>query len=126
MGLCHACHNFIHNGRLLMLLSEEKIPADKFWSILAHGFTVLIDGHCELNRFAVHAWEKAVDELGIDEPDNFPVHYGAAMKFYNLDEELKRPTAPWGAWRLILDGKEYEPLHATYEQWQTFYDDENE
>jgi hypothetical protein len=27
-------------------------------------------------------------------------------------------TAPWQAWRLVLDGKEYPPLYETFDEWK--------
>jgi len=40
-ALCHSCHNFIHIGRLTVLLSQKKCSKRKFFSIQAHGKSVL-------------------------------------------------------------------------------------
>ena len=31
-------------------------------------------------------------------------------------------TVPWGDWRLVLDGEEYEPLFPTIEAWAEYYE----
>ena len=40
-ALCHACHNYIHDGRMLMLVSQGKMKETKRQEILAHGEEVL-------------------------------------------------------------------------------------
>ena len=39
--LCHACHCFIHDGRLLSLLEKGEISRAKYDTIIAHGEAVL-------------------------------------------------------------------------------------
>ena len=39
--LCVSCHNYIHSGRLAMLLGEGKITHTKYTQILIHGDSVL-------------------------------------------------------------------------------------
>ena len=39
--LCYSCHNFIHSGRLQMLLDEGKITHERYASIVQHGNRVL-------------------------------------------------------------------------------------
>lgn len=41
VALCHACHNFIHTGRLLMLVQSYKISPEKAKKIVEHGMNVL-------------------------------------------------------------------------------------
>lgn len=40
-ALCHACHNYIHDGRMQMLVAMKRMTADKQASVLAHGEAVL-------------------------------------------------------------------------------------
>ncbi len=39
--LCHYCHNFIHDGRLLALHHRGEIPKDKYDTVMAYGRFVL-------------------------------------------------------------------------------------
>ena len=39
--LCHCCHNYIHNGRLLWLLENNEVTHAKYAAILGHGDAVL-------------------------------------------------------------------------------------
>lgn len=42
VALCHACHSFIHSGRLIMLLRENKITEGHFDKVVEHGQDLLI------------------------------------------------------------------------------------
>ena len=39
--LCHCCHNYIHSGRLKILLTQGKISHKKYTEIIKHGDTIL-------------------------------------------------------------------------------------
>ena len=39
--LCHCCHNYIHSGRLQMLLDSNQISHQKYVGIVQHGDAVL-------------------------------------------------------------------------------------
>jgi len=41
VSLCHSCHNFIHSGRLKILLKKREISKDKFEDIMSHGRFIL-------------------------------------------------------------------------------------
>jgi hypothetical protein len=41
VALCHACHNFIHSGRLSILLESNEISKDKYRIIIEHGNSIL-------------------------------------------------------------------------------------
>lgn len=41
VALCHACHNYIHRGRLLALYDKGEIDADKYHTICEHGDRLL-------------------------------------------------------------------------------------
>ena len=41
VALCHACHNYIHSGRLQMLVDSGEIPKKKQTVILKHGNAIL-------------------------------------------------------------------------------------
>ena len=48
--LCHYCHSFIHDSRLLMLLREGKVTKLTYDSIMEHGDQVLSDAGLIKNR----------------------------------------------------------------------------
>lgn len=39
--LCHACHNYIHSGRLKALLDQGKISHQRYAAIIQHGDRIL-------------------------------------------------------------------------------------
>lgn len=41
VALCHACHNYIHQGRLQQLLRQDEISELKYNTIIAHGDRIL-------------------------------------------------------------------------------------
>ena len=85
--LCHYCHAYIHDGRLLMLLEESKITQSRYIAIIQHGDNVLrqvglakkpapdgpmaewadwrmiVNGKEYKPKFAdIHAWNKAFNQ----------------------------------------------------------------
>jgi hypothetical protein len=103
VGLCHYCHNFIHSGRLKMILGREKTEAE-IKTILEHGFAIL--AKAKLKAFPVAtilAQEIGAKQFGV--------------RAYSLPE---CPVA-WEDWRMIVNGTSHEPLHKSYADWQEFY-----
>lgn len=64
------------------------------------------------------------------------IHVGLTEKLKGIDE-VKRLTkrkmklirkhaqhqeVPWNMWRLVFEGKEYKPVHETYDDWLKHYD----
>ena len=85
VALCHACHNFIHDGRLHGMMKLGKFPQDKFRKILAHGSSLLRK------------------------------HGLARKTYQERDQDILKLAqqgliAPWDSWRMIFDGKEFKPL----------------
>lgn len=52
VALCHACHNFIHSGRLEVLKDNGKITIETYVAINNHGMKVLKDANL------VNKWKK--------------------------------------------------------------------
>lgn len=99
--LCHYCHNFIHSGRLSMILGKEK-DEDEVIEILEHGFKVLAEAGLSAFHFTVHL----AHELGADD-------YGVVPSITPDGE-----TPAWEDWRLVWNGVEYPPKYKTYEEWK--------
>lgn len=102
--LCHYCHNFIHSGRLSMILGEEK-DEEEVIAILEHGFKILSEAELPAFYFTVHlAHELDAETYGVL-PASTP------------DGE----TPAWEDWRLVWNGVEYPPKYKTYEEWKARY-----
>jgi hypothetical protein len=99
--LCHYCHNFIHSGRLYMVMDKEKTEQEVV-DILEHGFKILADAGLPCFYFTLHlAHELDAETYGVVQADT-------------PDGE----TPDWGEWRLVWDGVEYPPKYKTYEEWK--------
>lgn len=94
VGLCHYCHNFIHSGRLSILKRQDKVSAQEYNAIMTHGLNVIGMSIKEYNEY-----------------------------IHNLytDEWFPEKTGNWNKWKLVLEGKEYWPIHKSYEEWKMFY-----
>lgn len=101
--LCHYCHNFIHSGRLAMIIDTEK-PRETVVEILEHGFKILSKN--KLKCFP-GTLELAL-EIGA-------CTYG--VKAYNTPED----TVPWEKWCLVFRGKKYYSNFSCYDEWEKHY-----
>lgn len=110
VALCHMCHNYIHNHRLSMLLAHGKVSERFVYDILTHGNEVLKKANLPLNPFAVHIW----NVLFSGEND------------IQTEIEIPFSTVKWSDWRMILEGKEYEPLWENEQAHMSHYSGEME
>ncbi len=90
--LCHYCHNYIHDGRLLALRSKGKLRPKKYTAIIQHGDRVLAASG--LRRETYDNREQAI-----------------------TDRLLDNKLAAWKDWRLVLFGEEYSPKFKSPQQW---------
>lgn len=118
VALCHACHNFIHNGRLISLYDKGEIEEEKICAILYHGFAVLKEAGLPPNPFALNVAAQLAPvvarrrkwlDVARDLIPQYPI------------EALSGEVAPWEDWRLILNGREYKPLWPSFEAWYAHY-----
>lgn len=100
--LCHYCHNFIHSGRLEMIMGKDKTKAEVI-EILNHGFAILERNNLKSFPYTVELAEK----LGMD-PD---------VEVY----EVPTSKVKWDAWRLLWNGKLYKPTTKNFEEWVKKY-----
>ena len=123
MALCHMCHNFIHSGRMVMLLQKKKMEWNKYLEILHHGFFQLKLNDQPANWFALSSYNTATkfgtNQLGSHYPR--PKWHSKAIELFNDTLEPKLETAPWEDWRMIIEGVEYEPIHKSFEDWIDYY-----
>lgn len=99
--LCHYCHNFIHSGRLYMIMGKEKTQ-EEVRDILEHGFQVLSKHGLAAFYFTL----ELADEINAET-------YGV-LPDIRPDGEVPA----WEDWRLVWQGKEYPPKYKTYEEWR--------
>jgi hypothetical protein len=103
--LCHYCHNFIHSGRLAMIINKEKSEAEVI-EILEHGFSILKKN--KLKAFMPTI--KLAEEIGAR---TFNV------KGYtpNINNKLK-----WSDFILVFEDVEYKSKFGSIKDWKNFYD----
>lgn len=91
--LCHFCHNYIHDGRMIALLRKGELSQAKFAAIIQHGDDVLF--RAKLQRPTKHDRETAM-----------------------IEAILAGEVAAWKDWRLVVNKKEYPPKFKTEAQWR--------
>lgn len=83
--LCPKCHQYIHDGRLQMMLQQGQINRQHYTSVIQHGDSVLAsDGLRKLNR------NERDDKIRLS--------------------IISGRIAQWNDWRLIIDTRPYETL----------------
>lgn len=102
--LCHYCHNFIHSGRLSVIIGKEKTLHEVI-EILEHGFFLLAENNLKSFSFT----NKLAHELGANT-------YGVDSYTIIINHKLK-----WSDYKLIIDGKEYVSKFNSIHEWVSFY-----
>ena len=113
--LCHACHNYIHNGKLLKDLTKMHISPEVFWLIVGHGTNVLGRANLPNNPFMLNVLH-TVKELGYHFPTWAERLLSSPLEFPEGGEDIA-----WEDWRLSFNGKLYGPIHASFQAWKEFY-----
>ena len=102
--LCHYCHNFIHSGRLKMIMGNEKTQ-DEVVDILEHGLKILSDNKLKCFPFTLKfAKSLKANTFGV--------------KTYKLK---MNPRIKWNDWKLVFQGKEYRSKFKSQSEWINFY-----
>lgn len=112
--LCHSCHNYIHNGRLMKLVLRREISVDTFWTIVRHGTMVLSNNKLDNNPFMLGVLHSVYGKF------RFP-QWAEELLSYPINYPKGGGNIPWSQWRLKFNGKLYEPIHKSYEDWKNFY-----
>lgn len=92
VALCHACHNFIHDGRMQEMAKKGEYDLRKYIAILKRGHAI----------------------IGFDWKKPF-----VGTEPLNLDANSL--VAEWNEWHLILDGEKHFSPFADIEAWKTYY-----
>lgn len=104
VALCHACHNYIHSGRMAMMVDSGEMQEAKYLEILDHGHNVLRLLNAKDNP------------LVKDVPD----FIANTIESYSRYTMLKEIPA-WESWRMVIDGKDYEPKFKSLAEWVSHY-----
>jgi hypothetical protein len=102
--LCHYCHNFIHSGRLKMILGKQKTTYEII-NILEHGFKILSENNLPAMFYTID-FAKEIGAKTFDVKSNLPV---------------TNPSIDWKDWKLIYEKKEYYSKFESYEDWEEHY-----
>ena len=102
--LCHYCHNFIHSGRLSMIVGKEKSKQEVI-DILEHGFKVLAENDLKAFYFTVDFAKRIGAKT-----------FGVEKYIPNVNQKLK-----WADFKLIFEGNEYFSKFKSQSEWQSFY-----
>jgi len=101
--LCHYCHNFIHSGRLAMIINKDK-SEEEVKDILEHGFKIISDNNLQCFPFTL--------DLAEDLNAN-------TFNVKSYDNQIS--SVDWSEWKIILEGKEYKSKFKNYEEWKKYY-----
>jgi hypothetical protein len=101
--LCHYCHNFIHSGRLSMIINKEK-SQQEVKEILEDGFKILSQNNLLCFPFTLSFAKKL----------NCDTH---GVKPYNIEMgDIK-----WSDWKLIWNNNEYKSKFKSEKDWSENY-----
>lgn len=106
--LCHYCHNFIHSGRLAMIINKEKSRQEVI-DILENGFCLLAKNNLKVFPFTYE----------------FAKNIGAKTFCVSTYSIRINHALEWKDYILILDGKEYTSKFDSYESWSNYYKEVN-
>ena len=112
VALCHACHNFIHSGRLWMQLQAKHVSEAKVKEILAHGFAILTAYN--LRPF----WATQMLAFRLQGDSELEALNKATA---GRDDQRVEHPAKWEEWHLVLEGKSYYSQFTNEAAWRKFY-----
>ena len=102
--LCHYCHNFIHSGRLSMIVGIQKSERQVI-EILEYGFKTLSNANLRCFPFTLELAKSLNAKT-----------YGVKPYKVSLNPDIK-----WSDWKLLFMGKEYKSNFKNQDEWQEHY-----
>ncbi len=112
VALCHACHNFIHSGRLVAMYAKEEFTQSYVRSIFMHGFDLLKEAKLRPHSHSVVNWYI----FNGDSPEDAMIK--AIRSGYNDGAEGEND---WEKWRMDVLGIFYPPRFNSLAEWQAEY-----
>lgn len=113
-ALCHSCHNYIHDGRMQMMVRNGRIRLEKYIDILIHGEKIINQYLTSLNK----------DHQGITWKQPFEPTFPFQYSFPNFQvglPQLVENKASWSDWHLVLNGNVYYSRFSDFDEWQAYY-----
>ena len=114
VALCHACHNFIHSGRLYSMCLKNEYNWQRACKILERGLGILgrygIEPYFQAVLAQLVLCERKTEEEALEIVASmglFPPHDG--------------PVAPWQDWHLVIDGETYPTRFEDIHEWAEEY-----
>lgn len=119
--LCSFCHRFIHSGRTLTMYQrgEHGYSADLLLKNARHCLEVIRDYNLQHPDEKLRVYATFKDWL--EDPE---LGKWLEPMFNQFEIEMYGPTSAgedkknWGKWRLLYNGKEYEPIYKTGKEWE--------
>jgi len=106
IALCHSCHNFIHSGRMMVLLQKGEMEREKVYDIVLRGRYILHKNNLKPYWVTDYLWL-----ILNDREDEFVLPEDA-----NEDND-----ASWSEWHLVLDGEKHYSPYKNIEEWKEAY-----
>jgi len=92
VALCYACHNFIHYGRMQMLVAKGEFEESEYKAIMARGRAILKLSGVRDNR------KRKLDKLAV-----------------------LGKVCGWRDWHLVIDGVNYGQRFHSHSEWQQYW-----
>ncbi len=115
VALCHACHAFIHSGRLWSLYAKGEVSREDALHILERGISILRQAGFQ-PFYAAYMFKSMMHGNSEIEAADFSKEQGGWYP--------PKSSVLWGDWRLVIDGKRYKPVFEDERAWQEYYANE--
>lgn len=119
-ALCHACHNFIHSGRMVMVVGK-LYSETKVLEIINRGLHLLDTAKLPVHMHTLYAMNRLKN-----------LYDPTVIKTWNIEKRLttaigttSSKMAEWSKWHLLLDGQIYYSIFESEAEWRKFYDNAN-
>jgi hypothetical protein len=124
-GLCHACHNFIHDGRLINMINKNEYNCQQFEQIMNHG-NAIIKAFVESLGYKwiggkQWAWQKDEDGFSVLAKTTQLLDLYPFMKTFSNKVQWLDGNCDWNQYHLVVDGIRYERKFDSLVEWQSFY-----
>lgn len=115
--LCHACHVFIHSGRLEKVVEKSNdMPLFKALAILYHGFSVL------KKEGIKPSYQTSLVYLRMRYPKEPPSYHKKILTSRGIFPPAKLRALPnWPDWYLEIDGEKFYSKFLSQSDWEREY-----
>lgn len=109
-ALCHSCHNYIHDGRMLMLVRKGEMSKEKYEDIIKHGNIIISDWQSSL------VGHKKPYDPKLSPDEVLALASNASNKLRWIPGNCK-----WEDYHMIVNGVRYERSFESLECWKKLY-----